>query len=84
MITQLIITEEYSKEDTLRAVRYLIKSDLTITSRDLSTLNLALLSTTINTRLIEPQITITYEVTGLNLNHRHIIVKNKVFRVTQK
>lgn len=79
MVSQLIITENYSEEDTLQTVRYFLKSDFSLTNKDVEALNLSLLSTTINTRLIEPQITITYEVTGLDLNLRRVIVENKVF-----
>lgn len=79
MVSQLIVTENYSEEDTLQTVRYFLKSDFSLTNKDVEALNLSLLSTTINTRLIEPQITITYEVTGLDSNLRRVIVENKVF-----
>lgn len=79
MVSPLIVTENYSEEDTLKTVKYFLKSDLSLTNKDLEALNLSLLSTTINTRLIEPQITITYEVTGLDLNIRRVIVENRIF-----
>lgn len=78
MVSPLIVTENYSEEDTLKTVKYFLKSDLSLTNKDLEALNLSLLSTTINTRLIEPQITITYEVTGLDLNIRRVIVENRI------